>query len=69
MKGETVLDPFGGLMTVPFRAVRLGRKGVGIELNATYWQDGVKYCEAAERETATPSLFDFLDAEGPESAA
>lgn len=69
MKGETVLDPFGGLMTVPFRAVRLGRKGVGIELNATYWQDGVKYCEAAERETATPSLFDFLDAEGRESAS
>lgn len=58
--GETVLDPFGGLMTVPFRAVRLGRKGIGIELNHAYWLDGVKYCEAAERQAATPSLFDFL---------
>lgn len=61
MVGETVLDPFGGLMTVPFRAVKLGRKGIGIELNRGYWMDGVKYCEAAERQAATPSLFDFLD--------
>ena len=59
--GEVVLDPFGGLMTVPFRAVRLGRRGIGIELNRGYWQDGVKYCEAAERQVATPSLFDFLE--------
>jgi len=62
MPGETVLDPFGGLMTVPYRAVKLGRRGIGIELNPGYWRDGVTYCEAAEREMATPGLFDFLDA-------
>lgn len=62
MPDEVVLDPFGGLMTVPFRAVRLGRRGIGIELNRAYWLDGVKYCEAAEREADTPSLFDFLEA-------
>jgi hypothetical protein len=67
-KGETVFDPFGGLMTVPFRAVKLGRKGVGVELNRGYWLDGVKYVEAAAREVATPSLFDFLEDER-ESAA
>jgi hypothetical protein len=26
-KGETVYDPFGGLLTVPLRAVQLGRRG------------------------------------------
>lgn len=48
-------------MTVPFRAVRLGRKGIGVELNKGYWLDGLKYVEAAAREIRTPSLFDFLD--------
>ncbi len=67
MKGETVFDPFGGLMTVPFRAVRLGRRGIGVELNRTYWLDGVKYCEAAERDVATPTLFDFLAAQDAEA--
>lgn len=66
--GEWVFDPFGGLMTVPFRAVKLGRKGIGVELNKGYWLDGVKYVAAASREAGTPSLFDFLGAGQPESA-
>ena len=66
--GEWVFDPFGGLMTVPFRAVKLGRKGIGVELNKGYWLDGAKYVAAASREAGTPSLFDFLDAGQPESA-
>ena len=48
-------------MTVPFRALKLGRKGSGVELNRGYFLDGAKYCAAAEAEAATPSLFDFLD--------
>jgi DNA modification methylase len=60
--GETVLDPFGGLMTVPYRALLKGRKGVGIELNPAYFLDGAKYVEAAARQMAMPSLFDLMDA-------
>lgn len=63
MPGETILDPFGGLMTVPMRAVRMGRKGVGFELNPRYFRDGVAYVEAAEREIAAPSLFYLMNAE------
>lgn len=59
MPGETVLDPFGGLMTVPYRAVKLGRKGIGIELSPSYFTDGAMYCETAERELLMPSLFDL----------
>lgn len=63
MPGESVLDPFAGLMTVPARAVRLGRQGIGIELNANYFQDGVAYCRAAEEGLTLPSLFDLMDME------
>jgi DNA modification methylase len=62
MKGEIVLDPFGGLMTVPYRAIRQGRYGVGFELSRSYFMDGAAYCKAAEEEMAMPSLFDLPDA-------
>jgi len=58
-KGETVLDPFGGLMTVPYMAVKMGRKGYGIELNSMSWKDGISYLKAAELEYNHPTLFDL----------
>lgn len=58
--GETVYDPFGGLMTVPVEAVKLGRFGIGTELNAEYFRDGVGYLEEADNEREMPTLFDFL---------
>lgn len=60
MEGETVFDPFGGLMTVPLRAVKLKRRGLGVELNPGYFRDGVHYLQAADRERATPTLFDLI---------
>ena len=61
MPGETVLDPFGGLMTVPYCAVKLKRRGYGIELSPAYYLDGAAYCAAAEREMSMPDLFDTLN--------
>lgn len=63
-KGDLVLDPFGGLMTVPMTAVKMGRKGYGIELNIDYFRDGVGYLENAENEIESPTLFDFINMEG-----
>lgn len=60
--GETIFDPFGGLMTVPYRAIKLGRKGIATELNPAYFLDGCKYVEAAARDMAMPNLFDLLEA-------
>lgn len=57
--GDLVFDPFAGLMTVPERAVRAGRKGYGIELNSDYFRDGVGYLKAAEAMASMPTLFDF----------
>ena len=51
-------------MTVPYCALKLGRRGVGVELNPGYFLDGLAYVEAAEREAAAPSLFDLTEAVG-----
>lgn len=58
--GEIVLDPFGGLMTVPYRAIKWGRKGIGIELSPVYFADGISHLKAMEMKISTPSLFDFV---------
>ncbi len=59
--GEIVLDPFGGLGSVPERAVRMGRKGIGFELNSGYFKDALMYLKMADEEVAAPGLFDFLE--------
>lgn len=66
--GELVYDPFGGLFTVPLRAMKLGRRGRAAELNTGYFLDGVKYLEAEERKQSMPSLFDSLDFDGEAAA-
>lgn len=59
-EGDTVYDPFGGLMTVPMTAVKMHRYGKGCELNSDYFRDGVGYLQAAENEIDEPTLFDFM---------
>ena len=56
--GELVLDPFAGLMTVPYMAVKMGRRGYGIELNRESWKDGCRYLKDIEAEVAAPTLFE-----------
>jgi DNA modification methylase len=57
--GDIVFDPFAGIFTVPFLAVKMGRIGWGTELNQEYWKCGVGYCEQAEAEHDVPTLFDM----------
>ena len=58
--GEVVLDPFGGIMTVPKTAVDMGRYGIGIELNNGYFRDGVGYLKEADEKISNPTLFDLF---------
>ena len=60
-KGDLVLDPFGGLGTTAYIAVRMGRKGAIIELNPVYWQAAVQYLKEIEIKASAPTLFDLLD--------
>lgn len=58
--GEIVYDPFAGLGTVPYCAIRMGRYGLGSELNGNYWRDSISYCTTAEQEVDAPTLFDAI---------
>lgn len=58
-KGDLVFDPFGGIQTVPYCAVKLGRRGLSTELNYDYWKDGLSYLHEAETNTLAPTLFDL----------
>lgn len=59
-EGDIVFDPFAGLFTVPMTAVKMRRKGYGVELNSDYFRDGVGYLKTAEEGIMTPTLFDLL---------
>jgi DNA methylase len=63
--GDVVYDPFAGLMTVPYCALKLGRIGIGCELSADYFAAGVGYCQAAEREQSIPDLFELVEEDEP----
>lgn len=60
--GETVLTPFAGIGSEVYTAVKLGRRGRGIELKPSYWQSAVKTMRELESHLAAPSLFDLADA-------
>ena len=66
-KGDVVFDPFGGIGTVPYCAVKLGRKGLSTELNFDYWRDGLAYLREAESDVTSPTLFDLMDVETKEA--
>lgn len=60
-KGDVVFDPFGGIQTVPYCAIRMGRKGLSVELNKDYYKDGLSYLIGAEMEATAPTLFDLME--------
>lgn len=59
--GETIYDPFAGIGTVPYMAVKMGREGMGTELNADYFKDMLGYLRQADAERDVPTLFDFIN--------
>lgn len=61
-KGDVVFDPFGGIGTVPYCAINMGRKGLSTELNYDYWKDGLSYQIEAEQNVSAPTLFNLIDA-------
>ncbi len=67
--GDIIYDPFGGLMTVPYRAILKGRRGQASELSGTYFPDGLHYCRAAEAKIAVPDMFAAMGLEAADDAA
>ncbi|QNV11270.1 DNA methyltransferase [Elizabethkingia anophelis] len=62
-ENDVVLDPFGGLMTVPYLALKNNRKAIGIELNSDYYKDGLFYVRSMVEKMNMPTLFDLLETE------
>lgn len=56
--GETVFTPFAGIGSEVYSAVKLNRRGLGIELKPSYFKSAVKYLQELEYEIDAPSLFD-----------
>lgn len=48
---EIVLDPFDGIGSTGYQALKMGRRHVGIELKESYFKQAALNLEAAERET------------------
>ena len=46
---DTVLDPFAGIGSVPYYAVLMGRRGLGVELKGSYYEQAKNNLVAAEQ--------------------
>lgn len=63
--GETVLTPFLGVGSEVYGAVQAGRRGVGVELKASYFRQAIKNVELADQPaTEQLDLFAGIDAGG-----
>lgn len=62
-KDETVLDPFGGIGSTSYQAMKMQRKGITIELHDDYWKDSLKHLQSLEYKENTPTLFDLIENE------
>ena len=49
-KGEIVLDPFDGIGSTGYQALKMGRRHVGVELKESYFQQAAQNLAAAEAE-------------------
>lgn len=62
-EGEVVFDPFAGIGTVPYMAVKLKRTGWGVELNTGYWKESLHYLKKVESLRSIGTLFGDADVE------
>lgn len=44
---DIILDPFAGIGSTPYVALRMGRRGLGVELKESYYEQAVKNCNEA----------------------
>ncbi|MBO0947343.1 DNA methyltransferase [Fibrella forsythiae] len=58
--GELVADPFGGIGSTGYQAVRMKRKAFLTELYTAYWKDGAKHLRSAELSLSALTLFGDL---------
>ncbi|MEG0564127.1 DNA-methyltransferase [Anaerorhabdus sp.] len=55
---EVVCDPFGGVLSVGYKAIQMNRKAILCELKESYFNTGTKFMKDLELEMSQPTLFD-----------
>jgi len=60
-QGEVVWSPFAGIGSEGVSAIKLGRKFIGSELNASYYQSACQHIAAAANDGQQMSIFDALN--------
>jgi DNA modification methylase len=63
--GETILTPFMGVGSEVYAAVRLGRRGLGVELKPSYYRQAVKNIAAIESDHEERSWLELVDEPEP----
>jgi DNA modification methylase len=48
---DVVLDPFNGIGSTGYQAIKMGRKYIGVELKPEYARQGNKFLSLAETES------------------
>ena len=62
-EGEKVFTPFMGIGSEVYQAVKMGRKGIGIELKREYFKQAVKNLNSLDDERNQMTIFDFIGKE------
>lgn len=53
----SLFDPFGGIGSTVYEAIKLGRKGMSIELKPSYWDASVNLMRDLEEKLGEATLF------------
>lgn len=59
-EGDTVFTPFLGVGSEVYQSVKMGRKGIGIELKKEYYEQAVKNLQTLDDEDKQINLFDYI---------
>lgn len=57
---DVVFDPFDGIGSTGYVALKMGRRHLGIELKESYYKQAVSNFQAAEREAEEISMFELM---------
>jgi DNA modification methylase len=56
-EGDTVFTPFMGIGSEVYQALKMNRKGIGIDLKESYYRQAVKNCQSVEESKKQASIF------------
>lgn len=60
---DIVFTPFAGIGSEVYQAVKMGRRGIGIELKESYYQQAVSNMKTLEMESNQINIFDLVGSE------